>query len=121
MANGGNGSKALERPTMTLQEFVDDILCAAKAVYIAIMPNSERWEYDLEVEVNHGTIGGVYATDCHTNKIGLRKVRKLANELDAILTTKGIKVFRTRAEWEEYYDFDDMLKPIGTGELKEPQ
>lgn len=105
---------------MTLQEFVADVSITAKAVYIAIMPNSERWEYDLEIEVSHDTIGGVYATDCHTNKIGLRKVRKLADDLDAILTAKGIKVFRTREEWEEYYDFDDMLKPVGTGALGNP-
>jgi hypothetical protein len=64
----------------------------------------------LEVEINHGTIGGVYATDCKTNKIGLRKARKLADELDGIITAKGIRVFKNRQEWEMWED----LQPIGT-------
>ena len=107
---------------MTLQEFVDE-LPSCQTCYIAIMPNSERWQYDIEVEVSHDSIGGVYSTDCHTNRIGLRKVRKLADELDVILTAKGIKVFKTK-EWGEHEEMDDildMLKPIGTGEQHEPR
>jgi len=123
---------------MTLQEFVDE-LPDCKAVYIAIMPNSEQWEYDLEVEINHGTIGGTYATGCKTNKIGLRKVRKLADELDRIFTASGVKVFHTRDEWDEYeeplvsvkelavklnMDYDsiaDMLKAVGTKSQQNPK
>ncbi len=86
---------------MTLEEFVSE-LPDCKAVYIAIMPNSERWEYDLEVETSHDTIGGLYATDCKTNKIGLRKVRKMADGLDRLLTSTGVRVFKTREEWDAY-------------------
>jgi hypothetical protein len=109
---------------MTLQEFADTL--DSKEMYIAIIPNGDY--YDLEIEINHGTIGGVFSTECQTNKIGLRKVRKLADELELILVAKGIRIYRTREAWEDVefpslreqcsVAINQLLQPIGTDSLR---
>jgi hypothetical protein len=71
-----------------------------KTCYIAIIPNQER--YDLEVEVSLDSIGGVYATDCKCGKSKqeIAVVRVWADRLDEELTKLGIKVYDNRGDWE---------------------
>ena len=69
---------------------------SVKACYIAIMPNDDG--YDLEVEVDQGSIEATYPTGTNV----LKKARQAANQLDKALTGMGVKVFKTREEWEEH-------------------
>lgn len=69
---------------------------SVKACYIAIMPNDEG--YDLEVEESAGSIHAAYPTGTHD----LKKARKLADQLDKVLTKRGTKVFKTREAWEDH-------------------
>lgn len=73
-----------------------------KSCYIALMENDGQ--YDLEVEVNEGTIGGT----CRTEEKNLTRARRLADELDKELSALGWKVYFTREEWEEHSS-DDLF------------
>lgn len=86
---------------MTLLEFAQDTLSDCKACYIAIIPNDGV--YDLEIEINEGTIASVFHTEAQTDNRGLRKARKLANELEAVLIGMGVIVYKTREEWENSF------------------
>lgn len=88
----------MPRPPVTLVTFADQIKKdhpRLKRCYIAIM--SIDGQYDLEVEiVPLCTIGGAYRT---TEK-SLKKARTMANRLDTLLKKRGIRVVKTRDEWE---------------------
>ena len=87
---------------MTLQDFARQITTdypKCKVCYIALMPIDGQ--YDLEVEISHDTIGGVYRTEEKVNSQGVREARKLADRLDVILTNMGIRVCKTREEWDK--------------------
>jgi hypothetical protein len=86
---------------MELSEFAEQIHAdypETEKVYIAIMPNDGQ--YDLEVEIDAGTIGGSYRTD----ENNLTEVRKLANELDSELSLRRISVYPAREVWEQYLE-----------------
>lgn len=83
------------------------------ACYIAIMPYGEDGSgYELEIEESEGSIHAVYSTGTDD----LKFARKLADELDKALTAKGIKVFKTRKQWEKFLgdqaeeSFDEWFK-----------
>lgn len=91
---------------MTIQEFGQQIVeeyPGLKACYIAVMEIDGQ--YDLEVEVSQGDIGGVFRTDIPI-VIGTRpqihweRVRALVDELDQTLTGAGVKVYQNRRVWE---------------------
>ena len=86
---------------MELSEFAEQIHVdypETEKVYIAIMPNDGQ--YDLEVEIDAGTIGGSYRTD----ENNLTEVRKLANELDSELSLRRISVYPDREVWEQHLE-----------------
>lgn len=86
---------------MSIKKFAQDVFKNNKDVkvcYIAILMNDEGW--DLEVEIDEATIGGVYATET----IDLEKVRKLADKLEKELAALGWTVFYTRNEWQKYFN-----------------
>jgi len=66
-----------------------------KVCYISVQLIDDH--YDLEVEISHGTIGGIYGTE----QSDLDVAQSLADELDAELTKRGVKVVYTRDEWED--------------------
>ena len=82
-------------------DFVDEVMdCLEDSkCYLAIMPNDEG--YDIEVEVNEGTIAGNYFTGTKN----LNKARKIAEELEAELVRRGVNVFKTREFRESWEDF----------------
>lgn len=87
-----------EDDPMTLEEFASQLVRddpSLKACYIAVMEAEDG--YNLEVETAPGVIGGTYAT----NSTKLHYARNAAGSLDAILTQKGITVYKTRQEWED--------------------
>ena len=87
---------------MTIKKFAQYVFKSNKDVkvcYIAIIMNDDD-EWDLEVEINEGSIGGVYAAET----TDLEKARKLADELQEELTTLGWTVFYTRNEWQKYFN-----------------
>ena len=83
---------------MGVIDFVDDTLEAIEnnVCFLAIMPNDNG--YDIEVEVNAGTIGGNYATNTNS----LPKARKIADEIEREFLKHGVKVITGRHEWEEF-------------------
>jgi hypothetical protein len=83
---------------MKTHDFVEDILehIENNVCYLAIMPNDDG--FDIEVEVNSGTIGGNYAT----NTDSLPKARQIADEIERELVRHGVEVVPTRDEWEDY-------------------
>lgn len=85
---------------MTLKAFAAQIrkdYPKLKRCYIAIMPNDDTAEYDLEVEVvPQAEIGGTYAT----GTASLEEAREMADDLEAALGTQGIVVAATRKDWE---------------------
>ena len=98
-----NGEPVKEHsPLVPITEWADDedLLCsiAHQGCYIAVVKQING-VYHLEVEQNEGSIAAVYDTD--TRNLG--KARKLADELDAFLTAKKVKVFKTHDEWEKYW------------------
>lgn len=92
-----------ERLEKDLLAFVNELIHGpgASQVYIAVMENSEG-TYDLEVEVDPGTIGGMFATGTSD----LERARSVADLLDALLKDRNITVFPTREEWEAARDED---------------
>ena len=89
---------------MTIKEFARHVTRGQPKFaecYVAVMQNGA--EYDLEVEVSADTIKGVFAT----NSSSLTLARELADQLDRCLTEKGIKVFRTRDNWENWLYKDE--------------
>ena len=83
---------------MTIKKFVKRFKKENKGLeecYIAIMPNDEG--YDLEIEVNEGTIGGTYSTGTED----LKDARAMANELEQALKVVDVYVYHSRDEWEE--------------------
>ena len=64
-------------------------------VYIAIMPNDYHL-YDLEVEVDPGTIGFTV----QTTQRDVAGARKCADKLEMALKGVGIHVFPDRDSWE---------------------
>ena len=88
---------------MGVNDFVDEILDTIEndVCYLAIMPNDEGFE--IEVEVNAGTIGGNYATNTNS----LTKARKIADEIEQEFLKHGVKVMPTRDEWEEFLYKED--------------
>lgn len=85
---------------MTIKQFVGEILDSVENhfCYLAIMPNDEG--FDIEVEVNAGSIAGNYAT----NTKDLNVAREIANEIERELEIHNIEVAQTRDEWEDYLD-----------------
>lgn len=84
---------------MKLAQFAKEFLkenSGVKACYIAVMDNDGK--YDLEVEVNEGSIGGVFAT----NSSSLMYARDLADVLDSALCNSGVRVFQDRKSWESF-------------------
>ena len=84
---------------MGVIDFVDDTLEAIEnnVCFLAIMPNDNGY-YDIEVEVNDGSIGGNYATGSNS----LPEARKIADEIEREFLKHGVKVMPTRDEWEEF-------------------
>lgn len=93
-------------------DFVDEVMdCLEDSkCYLAIMPNDEG--YDIEVEVNEGTIAGNYFTGTKS----LNKARKIAEELETELVRRGVNVFKTRESWEDFLEnenkeeFEDSIE-----------
>lgn len=85
---------------MTLKAFAKKIKkdYPVPGCYIAVMRNGIN--YDLEVEVDENTIGGVYATEA----IHLEQARKMADKLEAELMALGIRVLPTRNDWIGYLE-----------------
>jgi hypothetical protein len=84
---------------MTLTEFADQFVAENHGThcgYIAIMPVDDQ--YDLEIEIDRGTIGGIYRTE----ESDLEKVRQMARELDSLLKQRGVSIYQTRECWENY-------------------
>lgn len=83
---------------MTVKEFAQEVLehVENNVCYLAIMPNDEG--YDIEVEVNGGSIAGNYATGTHD----LEQARQIANSIEKQLNYLKIEVFDSRDEWEDY-------------------
>ena len=80
-------------------DYVFDVL--PKVCYISIQLIDS--DYDLEVEISHDAIGGVYGTGSGN----LDKARSLANELEDEFNKRGVKVIYTRKEWDDYEDVDN--------------
>lgn len=81
---------------MTIPEFADQFKSEhpdTENVYIALMPN--EGQFDLEVEVNEGSIGGVYRTE----DTDLETARQVANQLEVALRQRGIFVYPDRESW----------------------
>lgn len=84
---------------MTLKEFVDYILSSLSTgeCYIAIMPSVETDTFHLEVESEPiDSIAGSYDTETSD----LQEARQKADELEDILSDKGIFVYQGRSDWE---------------------
>ena len=83
---------------MGVNDFVNEVLETIEnnVCFLAIMPNDNG--YDIEVEVNAGTIGGNYATNTNS----LPNARKIADEIGREFLKHGVKVMPTRDEWEEF-------------------
>jgi len=64
-------------------------------VYLALM-EMDRNQYDIEIEVSDGAIGGTYS-----DAGNLKKSRKAADDIEKVLKANGIKVFKTRSAWEK--------------------
>ena len=64
--------------------------------YLAIIPNDDG--YDIEVEVDEGTIAGNFATETSTLSIA----RKVADQIEKELWIRGINVFKNRILWEDF-------------------
>lgn len=92
-----------ERLEKDLLAFVNELIHGpgASQVYIAVVENNEG-TYDLEVEVDPDTIGGMFATGTSD----LERARSVAYLLDALLKDRNITVFPTLAEWEAAWDED---------------
>ncbi len=89
---------------MTLLEWADTVLLAENefnTCYIALM-EGDIDGYDLEVEIDNGVIGSTFF-----GAGNLTNARKLADELEAHLTAKGITVYDDRDEWEMSFGEDD--------------
>lgn len=93
-------------------DFVDEFMdCLEDSkCYLAIMPNDEG--YDIEVEVNEGTIAGNYFTGTKN----LNKASKVADQIEKELLIRGIKVFKNRILWEDFLEnenkeeFEDQIE-----------
>lgn len=85
---------------MTVKEFAQEVLehIENNACYLAIMPNDEG--YDIEVEVSGGSIAGNYATGTHD----LEKARQIADKIEEQLGKLKIEVFDSREDWEDYLE-----------------
>jgi glycosyltransferase involved in cell wall biosynthesis len=94
---------------MTTKEFAEQCVTEndSKACYIAIMWVDDQ--YDLEVEINEGSIGGVYRTDL----TDLAAAIALADELDKNLTELGWRVFSKRTTWEKFCFALEKKKKFG--------
>jgi len=64
-------------------------------IYLAIIETDEGW--DVEIEVNEGTIAYTYRTE----QEDVDKAREIANEIEKILVVSGIHVYQTRVAWED--------------------
>ena len=81
--------------------FVDGIMVCLEdsKCYLAIMPDGFEG-YEIEVEVNEGSIAGNYATETFNLSIA----RKIADELETELVHRGVYVFKTRESWEDFLE-----------------
>lgn len=66
--------------------------------YLAIMLNDDG--YDIEVEINEATIAGNYTTGTKSLKVA----RKVADEIEKEISSRGINVFKTRELWENFLE-----------------
>ena len=81
-----------------IQRHQPELEAAQKAyggVYIAIMPNDD--EYDLEIETSSGTI----AITLQTHASNLKRARAAADKLASDLEFKFIHVYPDRKSWEK--------------------
>ena len=66
-----------------------------EGVYLALIPFEGNWS--IEVEINDGTISHV--CESGTGDLGVSRI--IADEIDRVFSEAGIKVFKTRDEWDD--------------------
>lgn len=84
--------------------------CKVPAIYIAVIDNNahatkvggktEPAHFFLEVEISSDSIGVTFDTKSDV----LSYARQLADYLDSRIAALGIKVYKTRKEWEKYLE-----------------
>ena len=87
---------------MTTSEFAALLIRCyprTKILYLAIMPSSDNsGSWDIEAELTHDTIGGVYNTDTSD----VMSAQQLADDIEEALSYFGVAVVQSRDDWDEY-------------------
>lgn len=93
---------------MTIDEFAEHVHDKHPEMtdcYIAVMNGEDNWM--LEVEIDEGTIGGTFDTEIRSSAEGSKGhqlATSLCEQLDKALDNMGVKVHKTRQEWDDYLE-----------------
>ncbi len=97
--------QAIEWANETVKEIKNKMVVGG--VYLAIMEIDDR--YDIEVEVDDSNIAVVFmGASKLKDEASLEKAREVANEIEAILSKNGVKVFKTREQFEKALEESDV-------------